>query len=71
MIQATGAKENGVFLRDTYTGLNWSEVPSILVECGYLTNPKEDVQLNDPLYQKLLAEGMVNGICDYFGRTHW
>lgn len=68
MAQATGARANGVFLRDTYTGLNWSEVPSILVECGYLTNPKEDARLNDPAYQQKLAEGMVEGICDYFGR---
>ena len=68
MAQATGAHENGVFLRDTYTGLNWSEVPSVLVECGYLTNPEEDMLLNDPTYQEKLAEGIVEGICDYFGR---
>lgn len=68
MVEATGAKQRAVYERDTYTGLNWSEVPCILVECGYLTNPDEDVRLNDPDYQQLLAEGMVEGICDYFGR---
>ena len=68
MVEATGAKKRGVYERDTYTGLNWSEVPCILVECGYLTNPDEDERLNDHDYQLLLAEGMVEGICDYFGR---
>ncbi len=68
MVEATGAKKRGVYGRDTYTGLNWSEVPCILVECGYMTNPDEDERLNDHDYQCLLAEGMVEGICDYFGR---
>ena len=68
MVEATGAKKRAVYQRDTYTGLNWSEVPCILVECGYLTNPDEDLRLNDPDYQQLLAEGMVEGICDYFER---
>ena len=68
MVQATGAREDGIFRRDTYTGLNWSDVPCILVECGYMSNPEEDVKLNTPEYQQKLAEGMVEGICDYFGR---
>jgi N-acetylmuramoyl-L-alanine amidase len=36
-----------------------------------MTNPEEDVKLNDPAYQQKLAEGMVEGICDYFGRSQW
>ena len=65
MVEATGAKKRGVYERDTYTGLNWSTVPCILVECGYMTNPDEDVNLNDPEYQQKLADGMVMGIRDY------
>lgn len=68
MVEATGANSRAVYERDTYTGLNWSEVPCILVECGYMTNYDEDVRLNTPEYQQKLAEGMVEGICDYFGR---
>ena len=65
MVEATGARKRAVYERDTYTGLNWSTVPCILVECGYLTNPDEDVRLNDPEYQRKLAAGMVEGIVDY------
>lgn len=68
MCTATGARARGVFLRDTYTGLNWSTVPSILVEMGFMSNPEEDEKLNDPDYQDLLVAGMVEGICRYFER---
>ena len=65
MIAATGARADGIFKRDTYTGLNWSEVPSILVEMGYMSNPEEDRLLNDPDYQQKLVTGMVNGVIEY------
>lgn len=68
MTAATGARADGIFKRDTYTGLNWSTVPCILVEMGYMSNPEEDVKLNDPEYQQKLVQGMVDGICAYFER---
>ena len=64
----TGAREFGIYQFDTYTGLNWSTVPCILVECGFMSNPEEDVLLNTPEYQQKLADGMVEGIADYMGR---
>lgn len=68
MVDATGAKKRGVFLRDTYTMNNWSTVPCILVECGFMSNAAEDEKLNTPEYQQQLAEGMVAGIAAYFER---
>lgn len=68
MVEATGGKKRGVFQRDTYTMNNWSIVPCILVECGFMTNPEEDEKLNDPAYQDLLVQGMVEGVAQYFGR---
>ena len=65
---ATGARRDGVFLRDTYTGQNWSTVPCVMVEMGFMSNPAEDEKLNDPAYQDLLVAGMVEGICEYFER---
>lgn len=68
MVEATGAKKRGVFLRDTYTMNNWSIVPCILVECGFMSNPAEDEKLNDPAYQDLLVQGIVAGVASYFER---
>jgi N-acetylmuramoyl-L-alanine amidase len=65
MIAATGAHADGIYKQDTYTGLNWSEVPSILVEMGFMSNPDEDRLLNDPAYQQKLVTGMVNGVIEY------
>ena len=68
LIAATGARDHGIHKRDTYTGQNWSTVPCVMVEMGYMSNPDEDVKLNDPEYQDQLVQGMVDGICAYFNR---
>jgi N-acetylmuramoyl-L-alanine amidase len=69
MGETTGAKQRGVFRRDTYSGLNWSKVPAVLVECGYMSNPREDELLSTSEYQEKLALGMALGLTDYFGRN--
>ena len=63
--EATGAKPHAIVQNDNYTGQNWSEVPCIMVECGFLSNPTEDHLLNDPDYQWRLAAGLTDGIIDY------
>ena len=62
---ATGAKANGIVSNDNYTGQNWSTVPCLMVECGFSSNPEEDVLLNSEDYQWKLAEGLTQGIVDY------
>ena len=62
----TDAHIQGVYRRDTYTGLNWSEVPCVLAELGYMTNPDEDKNTARAEYQLLLAQGIAKGICLYF-----
>jgi N-acetylmuramoyl-L-alanine amidase len=63
--EATGAKNNGIVSNDNYTGQNWSTVPCLMVECGFASNPDEDVLLNSEDYQWLLAKGLTQGIIDY------
>ena len=63
--EATGAKNNGIVSNDNYTGQNWSTVPCLMVECGFASNPEEDVLLNSEDYQWKLAEGLTQGIIDY------
>lgn len=63
--EATGAQDNGIVSNDNYTGQNWSTVPCIMVECGFLSNPDEDWLLNDEDYQWKIATGLTNGIMDY------
>ena len=42
------------------------EIPTSIVECGFLSNPEEEKQLLDDSYQDRLAWGIYNGIIDYF-----
>ena len=65
MAAETGAKKQGIFRRNTYTGLNFSTVPSVLVEMGYMTHPEEDVKLNSAEYQDQLVLGAVKGIMEF------
>lgn len=62
IIKRVGRGNLGITPRGDMTGFNWSRVPVILVECGFLSNAEEDRKLNDPTYQAALASGMTNGI---------
>jgi len=42
------------------------EIPTTIVECGFLSNPEEEKLLLDDEYQNKLAWGIYNGIMDYF-----
>ena len=42
------------------------EIPTTIVECGFLSNPEEEKLLLDDEYQNKLAWGIYNGIIDYF-----
>ena len=42
------------------------EIPTCIVECGFLSNPEEEKQLQTDEYQEKLAWGIYNGITEYF-----
>ena len=42
------------------------EIPTTIVECGFLSNPEEEKLLLEDNYQNKLAWGIYNGIIDYF-----
>lgn len=47
---------------DTYYLLKRTEVPTIIVECGFLSNPQEAEKLTEDGYQKKLAQAITSGI---------
>ena len=47
---------------DTYYLLKRTEVPTIIVECGFLSNPEEAAKLTDTKYQKKMADAITKGI---------
>jgi len=64
-VRSTGAVDRGIKARVDLSGFNWSKVPSVLVECGFLSNPVEDRLLASPHYQDKLASGIADGVVEY------
>lgn len=67
MVTATGGNKRGVEETDTVAGINWSLVPVTTVNMGYMSNPEEDERMATDDYQQKLAEGIANGIDQFFG----
>ncbi len=55
------AKEN-----TSYYILKTTEIPAVIVECGFLSNYEEEKLLNDEGYQEKIAWAIYCGILDYF-----
>ncbi len=45
------------------------DIPSILIETAFISNPEEEKRLNDEQYQDTMAKAIVNGIRRYFDRN--
>lgn len=58
-------KLNNILFRDDITGINWSKVPVILIELGYMSNEYEDKQLSNPKYLTNLMDSISIGIQKY------
>ncbi len=52
--------------RANFVVLRSPDVPSLLVETGFISNPDEERKLNDPKHRVRLAEAVMLGIRDYF-----
>jgi len=46
-----------------------TQMPAILIEAGYLTNPIESKRLFDSKYQRELAKGIAKGVVNYFKKN--
>lgn len=64
-------KEQGIFLETRLKGaplvvLEGADMPAITIEAGYITNPVNEKELLDPVILKKIAQGIHNGIDDFF-----
>lgn len=63
-IRSRGVRQAGFFV------LNGARMPSILLELGYLSNPREEKLLENEGYQAELVEQIFRGIRTYIDRYH-
>ncbi|HEX6317651.1 MAG TPA: N-acetylmuramoyl-L-alanine amidase [Burkholderiales bacterium] len=52
----------------SFAVLKAPDVPSILVETAFISNPQEERRLNDESYQEKLARALLDGIRDYIAK---
>lgn len=65
IVETVGTKNNGVRARPSLYVLRKTNMPSILVEMAYMSNPSDSIKLRDDQYQ--FALGIHTGIMRYFG----
>lgn len=58
-----GIKHQRLFIR-------WAEMPAVLIETGFLTNPTEELKLRSVSYQWTVAETIFSAIKEYLQSTH-
>jgi N-acetylmuramoyl-L-alanine amidase len=61
VVRQTRASDLGLVQRSDLTGFNWANVPAVLVECGFMTNPAEARLLRSNAYQLKIARGLTAG----------
>lgn len=59
-------KNRGVSKRNDLTGLNWSRVPAIYIEMGFMTNKAEDKKISNSDNWTKMAKGIADGIDSYW-----
>lgn len=64
-LKEKGIKVNGIFERNDLTGFNWSKVPVVTLEMGFMSNPEEDRLLNTKEYQNKLMIATKDAILKY------
>ena len=64
-----GPTHRGYVERANFVVLRSPDVPSILVETAFISNPSEERKLRDPAHQQALASAVMSGVKGYFEST--
>ena len=66
VLSALGSKDMGIIKRDDLVVTRESQMVSVLMELGFVTNKEEEARLITDGYQQKAAEGIASGIVKYF-----
>jgi N-acetylmuramoyl-L-alanine amidase len=69
LVRSLGFPDRGLQERSDFTGFNWADVPVVLAELGFMTNPTEDWLLATPAYQRRAALGLCRGTLRFLSRA--
>lgn len=63
-------KSRGIKANSDYYLFRKNPTPTVIVECGFLSNPTEAKLLTSDEYQNTVAKAIYNGIIDYWNSQH-
>ncbi len=63
----TGAYNRGTVSRSDLTGFNFSKIPTVFIELGFMTNPEEAALLETGEYQDEIVDGIAQSLCSWYG----
>lgn len=69
LVSATGWRNGGVRVQNLHMTRE-TNMPAVVVEMGFISNPEQERWLKTSENQKKLAEAICKGICVYLGRTY-
>jgi N-acetylmuramoyl-L-alanine amidase len=64
VVRSTGFKDRGVKNKDLFV-VRYTDMPSVLLEIGYLTNPQEEQIMFNDEFQSSIAESICEGVNEY------
>jgi len=67
-LKRVGANHKPNIERANFAVLRTSDMPAMLVETAFISNPDEEKRLNDPAHQSKLARAVLDGVNTYFTR---
>ena len=67
-LKRVGANHKPNIERANFAVLRTSDMPAMLVETAFISNPEEEKRLNDPAHQSKLARAVLDGVNTYFTR---
>jgi N-acetylmuramoyl-L-alanine amidase len=67
-LKKLGKTHKGAVERANFVVLRSPDVPSMLVETAFISNPGEERKLNDPSHRSDLARAILDGVNTYFER---
>ena len=68
-IARVGKLHKGKVEQASFAVLKAPDIPSVLVEAAFISNPEEEAKLNSDEYQEQLADALMRGIQGYFSKN--
>lgn len=69
LVTATGWQDGGVRVANFYI-IRKTIAPAVLVELGFISNPRQEKELNDPSIRDYLATAIAQGLSSYIARAN-